>query len=78
MSDSLTGTLVLFTGATTPEHWMDCDGRMLQLQSNEALFGLLGWNYGRQDNSTFALPKMPKVGDARYIICVNGQYPSRP
>lgn len=74
--EELIGTMMLWTDATTPENWMNCDGKILPIQSNQALYSLLGSNFGGDDRTNFALPKMPNVGNARYIICVSGRFPS--
>jgi hypothetical protein len=76
MNYEFMGTLMLFSGATTPTNWLDCDGKVLPIAQNQALYSLLGNRYGGSYPTTFALPKMPKVGDARYIICSAGRFPS--
>lgn len=71
------GSITLFTGEKTPENWLDCDGKVLIPLDNQELFSLLGTRHGGDGAKTFNLPKMPKVGDARYIICVKGKFPRR-
>ncbi len=75
--ERMLSSIMLFAGEKTPEHWLDCNGTMLQIGSNQELFSLLSARFGGNGRETFALPKLPKVGDARYIICVNGRFPSQ-
>src|SRR5881409_625791 len=41
-----------------PKGWAFCDGQILPLSQNTALFSLLGTTYGGDGKSTFALPNM--------------------
>lgn len=75
--DEYIGTIMLCANAITPENWLDCDGRIMPIQSNELIFTLLRNRYGGDGTTNFALPKIPNLGDARYIICVMGNYPER-
>lgn len=75
--DEIIGTMVLFCGTQNPANWLDCDGKVLPIQQNQVLYSLLGNRFGGKESKDFALPKMPKVGEARYIICVGGRYPSQ-
>ncbi len=79
------GTLAeirLFAGNFAPLNWMVCNGQLLQINTNTALFSLLGTMYGGDGINTFALPKLSPPAQApansmQYIICVQGIYPSR-
>ena len=42
----------------TPKGWAACDGQILPLSQNTALFSLLGTTYGGDGKSTFALPNL--------------------
>jgi microcystin-dependent protein len=48
--------LVAFTFA--PRGWAICDGRLLPINQNQALFALLGTTYGGDGRTTFALPDL--------------------
>lgn len=128
------GEIRLFAGNYEPRGFRFCDGRIIEISDNQALFSLLGCTYGGNCRTTFALPDLrgrvplqqgsgpkltkrelgQKVGaetadiDAKaqgqlltvtatptghtgnslnvmppalslhYIICVEGEYPSRP
>jgi microcystin-dependent protein len=80
------GEIKLFGGNFEPENWMFCDGKILSIRGNEALFSLLGIMYGGNGSVTFALPDLrdsePKQKEStqsgpRYIICIKGEYPPR-
>lgn len=80
------GTLAeirLFAGDFAPRHWAFCDGQLLDVSNNTALFSLLGDHFGGDAWSTFALPNLddlpqPYGHNVRYIICVKGGFPARP
>src|SRR5436305_3342426 len=41
-----------------PRGWAFCDGQIMPISQNTALFSLLGTNYGGDGKSTFALPDL--------------------
>lgn len=45
-----------FAGNFQPKYWAYCDGRILPISTNTALFSLLGTTYGGNGTTTFALP----------------------
>ncbi|MCP3019517.1 tail fiber protein [Cupriavidus basilensis] len=58
---------------------MAANGRLLPITQYEALFSLLGTNFGGDGRTTFALPNLASVtpNGLTYMICVMGIYPSR-
>ena len=52
------GTVCLFAFSIVPRGWAICDGRLLSIASNSALFALLGTTYGGDGVNTFALPDL--------------------
>ena len=48
----------LFAGSFAPTNWAFCDGSVLQIRVNTALFALLGNRYGGDGRETFALPDL--------------------
>jgi microcystin-dependent protein len=48
----------LFSFNFPPKGWALCNGQLLQINQNPALFALLGTNYGGNGTSTFALPNL--------------------
>lgn len=51
-------TIKLFAGNFAPVGYLPCDGRLLSISQNSALFSLLGTMYGGDGMSTFALPNL--------------------
>ncbi|MDM7855480.1 phage tail protein [Cellulomonas alba] len=58
MSDQFLGEIRIFAGNFAPQGWATCDGQLLPISQNTALFSLLGVNYGGNGTSNFALPDL--------------------
>jgi microcystin-dependent protein len=58
MSDPFVAEIRLFAGNFAPKGWAFCQGQILSIQQNTALFALLGTTYGGDGRSTFALPDL--------------------
>ena len=58
MADPFIGEIMLFAGIFAPQGWLDCNGQLLPINSNQALFSLLGTTYGGDGRTTFALPDL--------------------
>lgn len=56
--DNFIGEIRIFAGNFAPNGWAFCDGQILPISQNTALFSLLGTNYGGNGNTTFALPNL--------------------
>ncbi len=56
MSDFFLGEIRLFGFDYAPENWHVCDGSLLQIKGNEALYSLIGTTFGGDAKTTFALP----------------------
>lgn len=52
------GEVRWFAGNFAPRGWAKCDGQLLPINQNDALFSLLGTYYGGDGRTTFALPDM--------------------
>jgi microcystin-dependent protein len=52
------GEIRMFAGNFAPLGWAFCDGTLLAISQNEALFNLIGTTYGGDGESTFALPDL--------------------
>jgi microcystin-dependent protein len=48
----------MFAGNFAPTGWAQCNGQLLPISQNTALFSLLGTYYGGDGKSTFALPDL--------------------
>lgn len=55
-SDPFMGEVVLFAGNFAPRGWAFCEGQLLPISQNTALFSLLGTTYGGDGRTTFGLP----------------------
>lgn len=58
MSDPFVAEIRIFTSYFAPRGWATCDGQLLPISQNTALFSLLGTYYGGDGKSTFALPDL--------------------
>ena len=56
--DPLIAEIKLFGGNFAPRGWAYCDGQLLSIASNQALFSILGTTYGGDGRTTFALPDL--------------------
>ncbi|MCS3868122.1 microcystin-dependent protein [Chryseobacterium ginsenosidimutans] len=61
--EEMMGVIKLFAGNFAPKNFMYCNGALLSIAQNSALFSILGTTYGGDGISTFALPNL------------NGRYP---
>lgn len=58
MSDMFVAEIRIFPFNFAPKGWAFCDGQLLPISQNTALFSLLGTTYGGDGKSTFALPDL--------------------
>lgn len=58
MSQPYIGEIRLFAGNFAPAGWYACDGSLLPISENDALFALIGTTYGGDGQTTFALPDL--------------------
>ena len=58
MSEPFVGEVRMFAGNFAPRGWAFCDGQLLAVSQNDALFSLLGTIYGGDGRTTFGLPDM--------------------
>ena len=58
MADPFVAEIRIFAGNFAPNGWATCDGQLLPISQNTALFSLLGTYYGGDGKSTFALPNL--------------------
>jgi microcystin-dependent protein len=52
------GEIRLFSFNQIPKYWAPCEGQLLPIAQNQALFSLLGTTYGGNGVNTFALPDL--------------------
>lgn len=84
--EEMIGVIKMFAGTYAPEYFALCEGQILPIAQYNALYSVLGTTYGGDGIHTFGLPDLRSnktntktwdYGEPRYIICINGIYPSR-
>ena len=81
MDTPFLGSVMLVAFNFAPVGWAFCNGQVLSINQNTALFSLLGVTYGGDGITNFALPNLNAgalQSGLNYIIALNGIYPSRP
>jgi|SRR5262245_8576142 len=58
MADPFLGQISIFSFAFAPKGWAFCNGQILSIAQNQALFSLLGTTYGGDGITTFGLPNL--------------------
>lgn len=58
MADPFVAEIRIYAFNFAPKGWAFCDGQLMPLSQNTALFALLGTTYGGDGKSTFALPSL--------------------
>ena len=83
-SEPYLGDVIRFAGNFAPRGWEFCEGQLLSITDNPALFAILGTTYGGDGRTNFALPNLKDEGKlpnsnavVQYIIATQGTYPGR-
>src|SRR6185436_7027393 len=58
MSQPFIGEIRMFGGNFAPAGWAFCNGQLMPISENDALFILIGTTYGGDGQETFALPNL--------------------
>lgn len=58
MADPFIGEIRIFAGNFAPRNWAFCNGQLLPISQNPALFSILGTTYGGDGRTTFQLPDL--------------------
>lgn len=66
--DPYVGEIRLFAGTYAPRNWAFCQGQLLPISGNEALFSLIGTTYGGDGQTTIGIPDLRGL-----IVCGTGQ-----
>jgi microcystin-dependent protein len=69
MSDPFLAEIRIFAGNFAPKSWATCDGQLIAISQNAALFSLIGTYYGGNGSSTFGLPNF---GGSAAVAAGNG------
>ena len=56
--EPMIGEIRIFAGNFAPRSWAFCEGQLLAIAQNQALFSILGTTYGGDGRTTFGLPDM--------------------
>ena len=79
MIDPTIGEVRLFAGTFAPAGWVYCQGQVLPTHEYFRVFFAIGDKYGGDGFNTFALPSLADlVPGVKYVICLDGNFPSRP
>ena len=70
MSNPFLGEIRMFAGNFAPRGWAFCNGQLLAISQNDALYALIGTTYGGDGHTTFALPKLPALGPSGLYYCI--------
>lgn len=79
--DYLIGEIQLFPYDFAPMNWVECNGQILQIMQNQALYALIGNKFGGNGSTTFAVPNLSNsspVNGMKYYIATAGIFPQRP
>ena len=58
MSDPFIGEIRMFGGNFPPAGWVFCEGQLMPISENDALFTLIGTTYGGDGQETFGIPDL--------------------
>ena len=78
--DQLIGSLLLVPYDYVPNEFAACDGQLVDIKSNQALFALLYDRFGGDGRKNFGLPDMrgrEPVKGLAYVIALEGVFPGR-
>lgn len=56
--DPFVGEIAIFAGNFAPRGWAFCEGQIISIAQNTALFAIIGTTYGGNGTTTFALPNL--------------------
>ena len=71
-NDTYLGQLMLFATDFCPAGFAPCDGQLLAITQNQALYSLLGTNFGGDGQSTFGLPDLRCRAPMHQGTCTDG------
>ncbi|WP_024831886.1 phage tail protein [Ruminiclostridium josui] len=81
--DPFIGQIQLFAFGFAPRGWQLCDGSIIKIAENQALYSLLGNKFGGTPGQSFAVPNLLNASAYQngrpmaYYIAIYGIYPSR-
>lgn len=78
--ETFIGEIELLPYTFVPMGWLLCNGQILNSAQYQPLLSLIGYQYGGNGTTTFALPNLlgtEPVPNTKYYIAVEGLYPQR-
>ena len=81
MSEPFVGEIRAFAFDYSPPGWMLCNGALLPINGNQALFAMIATKYGGNGETDFALPRLPEIvsegqpAQTAYYIATIGTVP---
>jgi microcystin-dependent protein len=78
--NAFVGEIELFPFTFAPYGWLSCEGQILNINQYNALYALIGTQYGGDGRTTFALPNLlgtEPVPNMKYYIATEGLFPQR-
>jgi len=79
--ETFLGEVIYVAFNFVPNGFLQCNGALLPINQNQALFSLLGTTWGGDGIHNFAIPTLPTAHDpsfkGTYLIATQGIYPSR-
>lgn len=80
--DQFIGQIAIFPWDWAPRNWAKCDGQLMSIRENSALFALIGTEFGGNGRDNYALPNLSPIktengGDLAYYIALYGIFPPR-
>jgi microcystin-dependent protein len=73
-NDPYLGEIFLFGGNFAPQGWAFCNGQLLAIAQNDALFALLGTTYGGDGQVSFALPDLRSRAPIHMGAALHGNF----
>ncbi len=74
MAEPFIAELRLFSFGFAPKGWETCDGQLLAINQNQALFSLLGTTYGGDGRVNFGLPDLrARISPSRWQRAYSGK-----
>lgn len=80
MDTPFLGQIELFPYGYAPMGWILCNGALLNIQQNSALYALLGIRFGGNGSSTFGIPNLSgaePIPNTAFYIATQGLFPVR-
>ncbi|WP_024831887.1 phage tail protein [Ruminiclostridium josui] len=80
MDSPILGMIKCFPYSYIPYGWAVCNGATISIQTNSALYSLIGTKFGGNGTTTFCLPNLTgaePVPNTVYCIATQGIYPMR-